>query len=188
MVDDDYHTGNNIYAIGELACASVHGANRLGCNSLLELFTSAKFATQHIASAFSKAQNIQQEIQTASKNSDITFNEIENIKKQIQCIMETNASIVKNRHDMQTALNEIDGIYTTLKDLNNFKGIAFDEDFIALIETQSLVLMAKCVLTSAIFREHSIGAHQREDFSSPPQTPQHTIIDNTFTVQYLDVS
>lgn len=188
MVDENYHIGNNIYAIGELACASVHGANRLGCNSLLELFTSAKFASQHIAQSFQQASFSGQEVTPPNKNSDISFIEIIKIKEQIQSTMENNASIVKNRKDMLTALKTVDGIYNRIKGLHNLKGIRFDESFIALVETQSLVLMAKCVLTSALFREHSIGAHTREDFPHPPKTPQHTILDNTFAVQYGNVS
>ncbi len=196
-VDENYKIKDGIYAIGELACASVHGANRLGCNSLLELFTSAKIATNDIASNFQdnkynskhNTKKISEAIKSiTNKNSGIKFEEILAYRRQIQEIMDVNASIVKNHKNMKMALNKIDNIYRELENLNNFSGIAFDVDFINLYETQSLALMAKCVLTASIFREHSIGSHYREDFPQESAKPQHTEIDNNFHVKYIDVT
>jgi succinate dehydrogenase / fumarate reductase flavoprotein subunit len=196
-VDENYKAKSGIYAIGELACASVHGANRLGCNSLLELFTSAKIATNDITSNFQSIkhdakQNTKTTLETirkiTNKNSEIKFEQILSYRKKIQEIMDTNASIVKNHKNMKTALNEIDNIYQELRNLNNFSGIPFDVDFVNLYETQSLALMARCVLTASIFREYSIGSHYREDFPQESTTPQHTEIDNNFNVKYVDVT
>lgn len=191
LVDENYHAGDGIYAIGELACASVHGANRLGCNSLLELFTSAKIVAQHIQNEkhvgapykdSDPAINIYKE-----KNSDISTEELILLQQEVQTLMQQNALICKNEEGLQKALTKVDVIYHQIKHLNNFLPIPFNTDFICLFETQSLVLMAKSVLHSAIFRKHSIGAHFREDFPNPPQIPQHTIMNANFDVSYADV-
>ena len=191
LVDENYSlNGENIFAIGELACASVHGANRLGCNSLLELFTSAKIVCDAISQKFTtefphEKRKISTEVHAKiSKfkeiNSDISIEEILDIRKQVCKIMDSNASIVKNENDLQTALAQINKIYKNIASINNFSQKPFDESFIALFELQSMVLMAKSVLTCAIERKYSIGSHHREDFPFAIENPQHTILNNLF--------
>jgi succinate dehydrogenase/fumarate reductase flavoprotein subunit len=191
LVDENYSLNeNNVFAIGELACASVHGANRLGCNSLLELFTSAKIVCDTISQKFTneistKKRKISTEVHAKiSKlkeiNSDISIEEILDIRNQVCKTMDLNASIVKNGKDLQTALVQMNKLYENIIHLNNFSQKPFDESFIALFELQSMVLMAKSVLTCAIERKHSIGSHHREDFPFTIENPQHTILNSLF--------
>lgn len=185
-VDEHYHAGNGIYAIGELACASVHGANRLGCNSLLELFTSAKIASNHALNHFNKNTLTQNKISNfMENNSSITEDVALKIQAQIKEIMQKNASISKTETELQTALTQINAIYNETHPQNNFTPKPFNTDFITLFETQSLVLMAKCVLHGAIARTHSIGSHLREDYPLPPQNPHHTILNHNFEINFI---
>ena len=193
LVDENYSlNGENIFAIGELACASVHGANRLGCNSLLELFTSAKIVCDAISQKFTKnfipekrkiSNQVREKISKFEKtNINISIEEILDIRSQICKVMDLNASIIKNGNDMQTALTQINKIYENIIHMNNFSQKPFDESFIALFEVQSMVLMAKSVLTCAIERKYSIGSHHREDFPFAIENPQHTILNNLFQI------
>lgn len=181
LVDENYYAGRNVYAIGELACASVHGANRLGCNSLLELFTSAKIVADDIANKYkiNNSQKISKNIDLSKylvNNSNIKYDEIFALQERIKNIMQKNALICKNEEGLQNALEEIEIIYNKISKLNNFSATAFDIDFITLFETQSLTLMARCVLQASIARKHSIGSHFREDFPTFPENPQHSIL------------
>ncbi len=187
MVDENYHVGNNIYSIGESACASVHGANRLGCNSLLELFTSAKVASQNIANNFKETTQAVKYHPYKEKNADISTDKILNIIEDIKMEMQKNASIVKNESSLMCAIENINNIYEHITPLNNFTGVKFDTNFILLQEAQSLVLMAKCVLEASIFRKHSIGSHFREDFLDHSKNPEHTVINQQFIVKYSPV-
>lgn len=192
-VDENYRISEGIYAIGELACASVHGANRLGCNSLLELFTSAKVSAHDISQKFKpyKDGGITGEVKDkieyiTQKNSDTTYDEIITIQKQIKQIMNNSASIVKTQVSLQNALSDIEQINAELQNLNNFSGIKYDSAYITLYETQSLALMAKCVLMGSLFRKYSIGSHFREDFPQQITNPQHTCIDSKFDIRYTN--
>jgi succinate dehydrogenase/fumarate reductase flavoprotein subunit len=189
LVDENYSiNGINIFAIGELACASVHGANRLGCNSLLELFTSAKIVAQEINNNernFIKKEMLSEEfLNNFKKNIEISHKEIITIRQEICDIMERTASIVKNEKTMKEGLKQIDEIYCNIMNLNNFSGISYDENFVLLFEVQSMVLMAKSVLTCAIARKHSIGSHFREDYPLESNAPQHSILDKNFFVSF----
>lgn len=192
-VDENYCLYDGVYAIGELACASVHGANRLGCNSLLELFTSAKAATCHILKEYKPhtGNKITQEIKDKiehikHKNSDITYDETIKIQKQIKQIMNDNASIVKRQTGLENTLIEIEKINAEIQSLNNFSDIKYDSSYTTLYETQSLALMAKCVLLGALFRQYSIGSHFVEDFPDTNPNPRHTSIDYMFNIIYTN--
>lgn len=199
MVDANYSVSENLYAIGELACASVHGANRLGCNSLLELFTSAKVVFEDISASINSTQyksNTSTSLDDAVimsiqkikyKNCNISYEDIFLYKKQIQQIMDKNASIIKSYSLMKEGLIEINNIYEKIRNLNNCSGISFDSEFVNLYELQSIALMAKCVLEASIFRKHSIGAHFVKDFPEFPENPQHTLMDRKFNISYTDV-
>ena len=190
-VNEKYQISENLYAIGELACASVHGANRLGCNSLLELFTSAKISAENVARKFKpfKQRNtkINEKLERITcKNSTIEYEEIILIQKKIKKIMNENASIVKNEGLLKNALAEVEKINDEIKNLNNFAGIKYDSNFITLYETQSLALMAKGVLIGAINRRYSVGSHFRDDFSQTVSNPKHTNIDQNFNLYFTN--
>ena len=193
LVDENYSlNGDNIFAIGELACASVHGANRLGCNSLLELFTSAKVVCDAISLKFTeKKSHIQSKISDITReklakfettNASIDIEKILEIRNAIAQIMDDHASIIKNGEDMQQAITQINTIYESIIHLNNFSHKPFDEQFIALFEVQSMAVMAKSVLTCAIERRYSIGSHHRSDYSFAVENPKHTILDNIYNI------
>lgn len=131
----------NLYAIGECACTGVHGANRLASNSLLEGIVFSKIAVE-----YSLANNFTIDEKKYNKIIDkhVRNKEIDkDIKNLLRKLMWDSASIVRNESDLRTALNQIE--------------IFLKEDVGRLLFLR--LLTAKSILTSALGRKSSLGAH-----------------------------
>ncbi|WP_428023163.1 L-aspartate oxidase [Arcobacter sp.] len=131
----------NLYAIGECACTGVHGANRLASNSLLEGIVFSKIAVEHSLKAHFEInkKEFNQEISHHTRNKEID----KDIKNILRKLMWENASIVRNESDLRTALQQIE--------------LFLKEDVGRLLFLR--LLTAKSILTSAIERKTSLGAH-----------------------------
>lgn len=131
----------NLYAVGEAACTGVHGANRLASNSLLEGIVFSKLAVENsIKEDFHIDEyKYKKEIKKFIRNKDID----KPIKDRVRKLMWENAAIVRNPKSLQEALDEI----------NEF----LKEDVGRLLFLR--LLTAKSILTAAIDRKESLGAH-----------------------------
>ena len=131
----------NLYAIGEVACTGVHGANRLASNSLLEGLVFSKLAVEHSCKNNFKIEkeNYKKEIKyyILQKKTDKA------IKDDLRNLMWTKVGIVRNRQNLIDALDEIESF--------------LEEDLGRLLFLR--LLTAKSIIKSAIDRKHSIGAH-----------------------------
>ena len=131
----------NLYAIGECACTGVHGANRLASNSLLEGIVFSKIAVEHSMKNHFEidSKSYDKKINTHIRNKIID----KDIKDLLRKLMWESASIVRNESDLRTALNQIE--------------IFLKEDVGRLLFLR--LLTAKSILTSALGRKESLGAH-----------------------------
>lgn len=131
----------NLYAIGEAACSGLHGANRLASNSLLEGIVYSKIAVEEsLKHPFEiVCENYSKPVKNYTRNQNID----KDIKNNLRKIMWKSASISRNQDDLKSALTQID---TFLK-----------EDVGRLLFLR--LLTAKSILTSAIKRTSSLGAH-----------------------------
>ncbi|PLY05000.1 MAG: L-aspartate oxidase [Arcobacter sp.] len=131
----------NLYAIGEAACTGVHGANRLASNSLLEGIVFSKIAVENIEKENYQIQksNYTKIIKTYTRNKNID----KDIKNILRKIMWDNAAIVREKYKLIDSLKQIE---TFLK-----------EDVGRLLFLR--LLTAKSILTAAIERKESLGAH-----------------------------
>ena len=132
----------NLYAIGEVACTGVHGANRLASNSLLEGLVYSKLCVENALKEnfninFEKPTNVEIPHYTLQKKSDKA------IKNALRDIMWKNAGIVRTRQNLIDSLEEIN--------------IFLEEDIGRLLYLR--LLTAKSIIKSAINRKTSIGAH-----------------------------
>lgn len=160
----DGHTSlKNLYAIGEVACTSLHGANRLASNSLLECVVTAYELVNKIS--FANLQNsevIDDSIMSLIKLYESNEEEIrpeEDIDKYISAIKDTmwkNVSIVRDETSLLTALSDINKIATAF-DLNKICSTAKE------YEVRNLIYVAKSIINAALKRKTSIGAHYRSD-------------------------
>ena len=167
----------SLMAIGETACVSVHGANRLGCNSLLDLIVFGEIAGKNAAKYIREMCIISRDKAYRApmddiKKLEILFSKIHNpsqnlskIKIQLQEINEKNLGVFRNENLLQTGLNQLQNLFEEFKNygLKN-KSLIFNDELIAYFELENLFLNSLASISCAIERKESRGAHYREDF------------------------
>lgn len=166
----DGHTSlKNLYAIGETACTSLHGANRLASNSLLECVVTAYELVNTLS--FSNLQNseiIDDSIMALIKKYSVSDEETRSdsdMDKFISDIKETmwkNVGIVRDESSLLTALSDINKIAAAF-DMNKICSTAKE------YEVRNLIYVAKCIINAALKRKTSIGAHYRSDSIEPQE-------------------
>ena len=162
-----------LYAAGECACVSVHGANRLGTNSLVDLIVFGRRAGRHIA-GFVKDADLpelpdghDEDIHTLlekmkSSGSGPTVAEV---YEQMQTAMMADVGIYRNAEGMKRASETVAELREKhgdmrLKDMSSM----FNTELLEILELQNLLDLALITAESALNREESRGAHSREDF------------------------
>ena len=190
-----------LYAAGECACVSVHGANRLGTNSLLDLVVFGRRAGQHIGDYVKEV-----EAPTVSQDAAATANHWikqltdgrpgphgGHIMDEMQTIMMEKVGIYRNAQDMQTAVEQIQNLlegYQQVRVQDN--GRTFNTDLLELIELRNLLDLSLLTAASAVNRRESRGAHSREDFPDRDDDAwlKHTLAyldDGTVRIEYKPV-
>jgi len=138
---------NHLYAIGEVAYTGVHGANRLASNSLLEAIVFANRATDKILSKTNKAIHTTQT--QPNPNNSKTIN-MKSIQEDIQTIMWEKAGIIREKNKLQSALTDLKK-YDYIKDITTL-----NKD---ICETQNMIKLSEIIISAALNRKNSIGAH-----------------------------
>ena len=162
------------YAAGECSCVSVHGANRLGANSLLETLFFGRHAGKNMVKKIDEgielrpAKPSDADKMLAEMHKLKTSNGTETVPKireELQAGMTKNAGVFRTRESLETQLKEIDEL---LKRFNNIriddKSKTFNTDLQEAIELGHILEFSKFIVYSALIREESRGGHYREDF------------------------
>jgi succinate dehydrogenase / fumarate reductase flavoprotein subunit len=169
-----------LYAAGECACVSVHGANRLGGNSLLETIVfgrragirAGEYARTVAPRALTKDQlSIEQHRVQRLLGRGGTVRAWQ-IRDELGQVMSLNLGLVRTHDSMSTAISALAALThraaaVTVQD----KGQVFNTDLVQAFELQSLLDVAETIVVSALAREESRGAHYRSDF--PVRDDQH---------------
>ncbi len=162
-----------LFAAGECACVSVHGANRLGCNSLLDTVVFGRRAGIAIGKSLKNTEK-----QDISKNTvDKVINNIDGLlnaqgkektailRTELQTIMMDKCSVFRNETDMEGLVKEITIIKERSKRLGiKDRGKKFNTDLLESIELGHLINLGEVIALSALQRRESRGSHYREDF------------------------
>jgi succinate dehydrogenase/fumarate reductase flavoprotein subunit len=162
-----------VYAAGEVACVSVHGANRLGGNSLLETIVfgarSAKHAVQYIKSVGSVRQS-----ERTLKSEQDRINEIlartggerhSQVRKKMNATMSDNVFIFRKEDELQRAVEGLREVREAAKTMTVMdKSKTFNTDLVGLLETEFLVDVAQPIALGALNRTESRGAQARVDY------------------------
>lgn len=162
-----------LYAAGECACVSVHGANRLGGNSLLETIVFGRRAGTHAAeyvagvppravSALTlRSEEARLKQLFASKGPERAWQ----VREELGRVMSQNLGIFRTKQSMTEALTRVRALQhrATLIRLEDH-GRVFNTDLILALELHSLLEVAETIVTGALAREESRGAHYRSDF------------------------
>lgn len=182
-VDKDCATNiQGLYAVGECANHRVHGANRLGGNSLLEIVVFGKIAAQ------AASRNIDMFACKANKSEDIlslinTNPTVDFYKKREELaeVFYKNVGIKRNKQGLMEALRYVEKLQNELQYMGvKETKLAYNIQLAEFLEFKNLVLIAQSVILSALRRKESRGAHYREDM---PNKDDNCNVD---TVCYLE--
>ncbi|NNK57809.1 MAG: succinate dehydrogenase flavoprotein subunit [Desulfofustis sp.] len=173
LLDRDGTVVEGLYAAGECACVSVHGANRLGTNSLLDLVVFGRRAGLHIAD-YVKQAAVPAVDESASAESQAFISRLTDgaegphggyITDEMQTTMMEKIGIYRNKKDMAAAVEEIKELrerYVTVRVQDTTK--QFNTDLLELIELGNLLDLSLITAESALKRQESRGAHSRRDY------------------------
>ncbi|ACM05198.1 succinate dehydrogenase flavoprotein subunit [Thermomicrobium roseum] len=179
-----------LYAAGECACVSVHGANRLGTNSLVDLVVFGRRAGRHMARFVQEndfhplpkdpAYRARAEIEWIRENDGTE--RVAQIRAELQEAMMTDAGVFRTGDGLkrlQQKLGELRNRYTQIR--IDDKSRTFNMELMEAIELGFLLDCAEAIAASALAREESRGAHYREDFPARDDANwlKHTLIART---------
>jgi len=170
---------SGLYAVGECACVSVHGANRLGGNSLLDIVVFGRAAAQEIdrvlqtqkpSDFFDQPLDLSLIAARLQKWENQSATEVKDptgvIKSDLQTAMQEGCGVFRNVDSMQTLLAELDPIQQRIDQaVLSDHSRAFNLDRIEALELENLMTLACATVHSAVLREESRGAHSRIDFT-----------------------
>jgi len=173
VLDDQGTLVNGLYAAGECACVSVHGANRLGTNSLLDLVVFGRRAGRHIGDYVKQAEPPQLAADAADPAREWIGRLTDgrtgphggHIMEEMQTGMMEKVGIYRNAQEMQAAVDQVQALrrrYQSVRVQDTSK--PFNTDLLEIIELRNLLDLALITAVSALNRQESRGAHSREDF------------------------
>jgi len=196
-IDTDYNGLSPIegfYAAGECACISVHGANRLGGNSLLECVVFGKRAGEHAAKyALTQTKpeehilNVALEDAKKKRNSLLESHGTENpnaIRKELQETMIEKVGIFRTKAQMEEALKKVKELQQRFRNIGlSYYGKKYNLDLAHAWEVGGVLDVAEVIVRGALMREESRGSHYRRDFPTrdDAQWLKHTLA--TYTPQ-----
>jgi len=164
---------SGLLAIGEAACASVHGANRLGCNSLLDIVVFGDLSGKVASGLIGKRNKVPSEIINRAVNNikNILIKEGEldasKIKSELKRITWQFAGVFRNKTLLESGLEQVQKLHLDFASAKiKNKSLFWNNELVEHFETQNLILQSIATFASALFREESRGAHYREDFQS----------------------
>ncbi|KGH23338.1 fumarate reductase [Comamonas testosteroni] len=168
---------NGLYAVGECSCVSVHGANRLGTNSLLDLLVFGKSAGKHIVE-FVNGFGAHHEVPADGADRTLArLNQLQDSKEgtyaqeiagEIRTSMQTHAGVFRTQKSMDEGVEKINAIRervgsVTLKD----KSMVWNTARMEALEVDNLIEVAQATMTSAAARKECRGAHTVYDYEHP---------------------
>ncbi len=177
-----------LMAVGEVACVSVHGANRLGSNSLLDLMVFGKATALKAQEILSQSKTkkplpLNSQEKTIDKLDSMLNSKgdasVSQIRTQMQKTMQSYASVFRTKDRLAQGIDKLKAIDSNLSNIQiQDKSLIWNYSLIENLELHNLMTTSHSIINSAIAREESRGAHAREDFPNRDDTNwlKHTLI------------
>ena len=170
-------TVKGLYSVGEAACVSVHGANRLGANSLLDLVVFGRSAGKNIVekvkkSKKSKNSNVEDYDDKLFQKSldnltellqDNEENSVSKVRSDMQVTMQKYASVYKSKDLLDKGFSKIEEILGKKISIND-KTLIWNTDLLEALEYRNMIALAYVTISASLYREESRGSHYRYDF------------------------
>ena len=201
------HNGNivpGLMAIGEAACVSVHGANRLGTNSLLDIVVFGRAAALRAADSVEKTANHAPIPASQTDKALARFDRIRHakgtrpsaeIRMAMQQAMQRHAAVFRSSQSLTEGVKKMDAVAATMDDLRlTDRSLIWNTDLVEALELDNLIAQALVTIRSAEARHESRGAHAHEDFPERDDENwmQHSLMwldaQNKSTVGYSPVT
>ncbi len=192
-----------VFAAGEAACISIHGANRLGGNSLADIVAFGKFAGLGAASCAKQRSAVSESsVDQAARAWEVKFTAVTSrktgvttaaIRNRLAEIMWNNVGVFRTAEEMEAALTVVDGLISEYQNVMvPDQNKLYNSAFVNYIELGSMLTIAKAVVLGALNRKESRGSHCRADFPSRDDDNflKHTLItkkDGEYQVAYRPV-
>ncbi len=173
LADEQGSIVPGLYAAGECACVSVHGATRLGCNSLLDLLVFGRRSgmamkdrikdMEHPSLSKDPVKSAEEKIGRLLSQS--SREKIDSLRKKMRSAMTDYGSVFRNEEGLKKGIEEIQSLKERYKEIGVAnKGKTFNYELMEALELGHQLDLSEVILFSALHRTESRGAHYREDF------------------------
>ena len=171
---DENKIVNGLWAAGEAACSSVHGANRLGANSLLDIVVFGKACSENISEICKPGDKID-DCDIQQLNNDILTNKnyltrkgdlnVADIRLEMQKTMQKHAGVFRNDKLLEEGVKKLSEIYKLFDRVSiDDKSNVFNTEYIEMLELKNLLDNSLITMHSANYRKESRGAHSHQDY------------------------
>jgi succinate dehydrogenase / fumarate reductase flavoprotein subunit len=172
---------NGLYAVGECSCVSVHGANRLGTNSLLDLLVFGRAAGNHIVEFASKTKShkalppgaADQTLERLARLDTASSGEYaQDVANDIRAAMQQHAGVFRTQASMDEGVRKIAAIRERVNAIAmKDKSMVFNTARVEALEVENLIECAQATMVSAAARKECRGAHTVSDYERPADDP-----------------
>jgi succinate dehydrogenase / fumarate reductase flavoprotein subunit len=163
-----------LMAVGEAACVSVHGANRLGSNSLIDLVVFGRAAAQRCGQVIERGTRPRSFAPGAGDQAVTRLDKLRNakgkmptakIRLDMQRVMQNHAAVFRTGESLQEGIEKLEKVFASFADIGvSDRTLVWNTDLIETLELENLLLQAMGTIKSAANRKESRGAQAREDY------------------------
>ena len=179
--EDNNQPVNGLYAVGECSCVSVHGANRLGTNSLLDLLVFGRAAGNHIAQFIATSNDHKALPKDAAERSLERLNRLEdatngeyaqNVANDLRATMQSHAGVFRTQAALDDGVTKVAELRKRVEAIGlKDKSLIFNTARVEALEVENLIECAQATMVSAAARKECRGAHTVDDYEHPADHP-----------------